>query len=576
MDNNYDFCGWATKYGIRCSDGRTIKHGAFKDQDGKKIPLVWNHNHTTPSSTVGYGILQHRDEGMYCYGYFNESPAGQDAREAVRHKDIEHLSIFANGLQQVGPYVEHGILREVSLVYAGANPGALIDSYMGHSEDCADEAMLYTDEFIELPTLEEIKHADTEENKVAETINNTGSEVLEHAAGNEKTVKDVWESLTEEQQTVVSFIVGELLKEQNKENKDMAHNAFDTNSMTGADDTQVLSHSEMEAIFSDAEQIGSLKNACLAHGITNIEYLFPDAKAVKSIPDFIGRDMEWVGTVINGAKHVPFEKIKSIHANITADEARAKGFIKGNEKTDEQFVLLTRSTDAQMVYKKQSMDRDDMISITDFDKVAWLKGEMRLMLNEEVARAALIGDGRSVASPDKIKEDHIRPIWTDAATYTINQDVEVAANASTKDVCKAFIRAARMGRKDYRGSGNPTLYTTEDFLTELLLMEDEMGHILYEDETKLAKVLRVKNIVTVPVMEGKFRTVEGVRKDLLGIIVNMNDYAFGTNKGGEVTLFDDFDIDYNKEKYLLETRMSGALIVPYSAIALEKVTASGD
>lgn len=636
MHKNYDFCGWATKYGIRCSDGRTIDHGAFKDQDGKQIPLVWNHNHNSPNTVLGYAILEHRDEGMYAYGYFNETDSGKDAKELVRHGDIDSLSIYANRLQQNGANVKHGVLREVSLVYAGANPGAMIDSFMGHSDVSEDEAMIYTDETISLPQVEEVQevaHSEsiqnepkTEENKVEQPIEHAASgktvqdvwnemteeeqavasfmlsealkqsdgdddgyasAPIEHAEGG-KTVKDVWNAMSEEKQAVVTFLIAEALKNKNenntKENPNMKHNAFDSESAV-QEETHVLSHSEMEAIFDEAKQCGSLRAACkahdvedidvLQHSITGIDYLFPDAKNVRNTPDFISRKMEWVSKVTDAARHIPFEKIKSTHANITADEARAKGFVKGNQKTEEVIVLLQRSTDAQMIYKKQAMDRDDMIAITDFDKVAWLKSEMRVMLDEELARAILISDGRSAASPDKIKEDRIRPIWTDSNVYVVNKNVEVAADATPDDVVNGFIEQTRRARKDYRGSGNLTLFTTEDFLTDMLLMKDDIGHFLYKDEAELAKVLRVSNIVTVPVMENQTRTVDGVTKTLLGICVNMNDYGIGTNRGGQVTMFDDFDIDYNKEKYLLETRVSGALLVPYSAIVIEKVVTEG-
>ena len=559
----FDFSGWATRNNLRCSDGRTIMKDAFKHNDGQTVPLVWNHQHNDPLNVLGHALLENRDEGVYAYCKLNETESGKNAKLLVEHGDVSALSIYANQLKQQGSNVIHGAIREVSLVLAGANPGAFIDSVMSHGEESDDEAIIYTGEDISL------FHADEKKDKP-----------VDEKSEDEETVADVFNTLTEKQKTVVYAMIGQALEEKEESednnnnddskggNKTMKHNVFDK------EDTKkdVLSHSDLEAIFADAKRYGSLKDSVLAHGIEQIDYLFPDAKNVTNTPQFIQRDMGWVQKVMNSVHHTPFSRIKSILADITEDDARAKGYIKGNLKKDEVFTLLKRTTTPTTIYKKQKLDRDDVVDITDFDVVAWLKSEMRVMLDEEIARAALVGDGRLSSSDDKINEQNIRPIWTDADLYTIKAPVTVAANATADEKAKAFIRAAIKSRKNYKGSGEPTLYTTEDVLTDCLLMEDTTGRVIYDSVSKLATALRVKEIVTVPVMENLSRVDNGTTYSLMGIIVNLTDYNIGADKGGAVNMFDDFDIDYNAQKYLIETRCSGALIKPYSAIALELTT----
>lgn len=558
---DYDFCGWATRNDLKCSDGRTIRSGAFKDCDGMKVPLVWNHQHNDPHNVLGHAILQNRAEGVYTYGYFNDTETAAVAKALVQHGDIVALSIYANQLKQQGGNVLHGTIREVSLVHAGANPGAFIDAVLEHSEDSesATEAIIYTGEDISL------EHADKEEK--AEEEKSEEKEKKEMADEKEKTVQEVFDTLNEEQKTVVYALIGQAVedaqgnKDTEEDDEEMKHNVFDNDR---EDDVNYISHSDMMAVISDAKRFGSLKESAIQHGIENIDYLFPEAKEMNNPPEWIKRDTGWVTDVMNSVHHTPFSRIKSSYADITEDDARAKGYIKGKLKKEEVFSLLKRTTSPTTVYKKQKLDRDDVVDITDFDVVAWLKGEMRIMLDEELARAYLIGDGRLNSSDDKIKEDCIRPIAFDDSLFTIQAEVEVDQSDESikyKNLIKQAIRA----RKDYKGSGNPTFYTTEDVLTECLLLEDSIGHALYEDEAALARKLRVKKIVTVPVMEGvKAKNTE----DLLGVIVNLADYNVGADKGGAVNLFDDFDIDYNAQKYLIETRCSGALTKPYSAIAL--------
>ena len=559
----YDFSGWATRNNLRCSDGRTIMKDAFKHNDGQTVPLVWNHQHNDPLNVLGHALLENRDEGVYAYCKFNETESGKNAKLLIEHGDVSALSIYANQLKQQGSNVIHGAIREVSLVLAGSNPGAFIDSVMSHGEESDDEAIIYTGEDISL------FHADEKKDKP-----------VDEKSEDEETVADVFNTLTEKQKTVVYAMIGQALeeKEESEDNnnnddskggkKTMKHNVFDKEDAN----KDVLSHSDMEAIFADAKRYGSLKDSVLAHGIEQIDYLFPDAKNVTNTPQFIQRDMGWVQKVMNSVHHTPFSRIKSILADITEDDARAKGYIKGNLKKDEVFTLLKRTTTPTTIYKKQKLDRDDVVDITDFDVVAWLKSEMRMMLDEEIARAALVGDGRLSSSDDKINEQNIRPIWKDDDLYTIKAPVTVAANATAYEKAKAFIRAAIKSRKNYKGSGEPTLYTTEDVLTDCLLMEDTTGRVIYDSVSKLATTLRVKEIVTVPVMENLSRVDDGTTYGLMGIIVNLTDYNIGADKGGAVNMFDDFDIDYNAQKYLIETRCSGALIKPYSAIALELTT----
>ena len=573
----FDFSGWATRNNLKCSDGRTIRKDAFKDNNGQKVPLVWNHQHNEPFNVLGHALLENREEGVYAYCAFNDTEAGQNAKQLVEHGDVSALSIYANQLKQHGGDVIHGSIREVSLVLAGANPGAFIDSIICHGEESEEEAIIYTGEDIYL------SHADNEEMKEEKPMEDTKK--VENKTDN-KTVKDVFDTLTEEQKTVVYALIGQALESAGKtdddndeyddeEDNNMKHNVFDQDEMMQGN---VLSHSDMEEIFSDAKRTGSLKESFLAHavgtyGIDAIDTLFPEPKSMNTPPDFIKRDTNWVAGVINGVHHTPFSRIKSMFANITEDEARAKGYIKGKLKKEEVFTLLKRTTTPTTIYKKQKLDRDDIIDITDFDVVAWIKSEMRMMLDEEIARAILVGDGRLTSDDDHINEANIRPIWKDDDLYTIKTKITVGASATDDDKAKAVIKAAVKSRKNYKGSGNPVLYTTEDFLTNCLLLEDTQGYRLYKSEQDVATAMRVSRIVTVPVMENLTRTdSESKERTLVGIIVNLNDYNVGADKGGAVNMFDDFDIDYNQQKYLMETRCSGALIKPYSAIALEMVT----
>ena len=572
----FDFSGWATRNNLKCSDGRTIRKDAFKDNNGQKVPLVWNHQHNEPFNVLGHALLENREEGVYAYCTFNDTEAGQNAKQLVEHGDVSALSIYANQLKQHGGDVIHGSIREVSLVLAGANPGAFIDSIICHGEESEEEAIIYTGEDIYL------SHADNEEMKEEKPMEDTKKMEKANKSESDKTVKDVFDTLTEEQKTVVYALIGQALEsagvtdendENDEEDNNMKHNVFDQDDMMKGN---VLSHSDMEEIFSDAKRAGSLKEAFLAHnatyGIDQIDTLFPEPKSMNTPPEFIKRDTNWVAGVINGVHHTPFSRIKSMFANITEDEARAKGYIKGKLKKEEVFTLLKRTTTPTTIYKKQKLDRDDIIDITDFDVVAWIKSEMRMMLDEEIARAILVGDGRMTSDDDHINEANIRPIWKDDDLYTIKTKITVDASATDDDKAKAVIKAAVKSCKDYKGYGNPVLYTTEDFLTNCLLLEDTQGYRLYKSEQDVATAMRVSRIVTVPVMENLSRTdSESKTRNLVGIIVNLNDYNVGADKGGAVNMFDDFDIDYNQQKYLMETRCSGALIRPYSAIALEMV-----
>ena len=579
----YDFSGWATKNNIRCSDGRTILRDAFKHNDGQTVPLVWNHQHNESANVLGHAVLENREEGVYAYCTFNDTEAGKNAKLLVEHGDVTALSIYANQLKQNGSNVMHGTIREVSLVLAGANPGAFIDSIIRHGEFCEDEAVIYTGENLSL------EHADQKpsdkEDKAGEDDKGDGK-----VEGNkQKTIKDVVDSMSEEQKNVLYALVGQAL-----EGKEMAQSAIENNNIEDGgeqemkhnvfegketDNKDVLSHDAMETIFKDAKRYGSLKESFLAHaenyGIKDIEWLFPDAKNVNMPPDFIKRDDSYVQKVMRGVHHVPFSRIKSMHADITADQARAKGYIKGKLKKEEVFTLLKRTTSPTTIYKKQKLDRDDVIDITDFDVVAWLKMEMRMMLDEEIARAILVGDGRLSSDDDKINEMCIRPIATDADLYCVKAKVSVAAAATEDEIAKAFIRTVIKSRKEYKGSGSPTLFTTEDILTNCLLLEDKNGRIIYDTVEKLATALRVKEIVTVEVMEGAKTKVEEQEKPLMALMVNLVDYYVGADKGGAVNMFDDFDIDYNQQKYLMETRCSGALVKPFSAIAVALDKAQG-
>lgn len=565
----WDFSGWATRNDLHCSDGRTIRRDAFKDCDGKTVPIFWNHQHDSVDNVLGHGLLENRPEGVYFYGAFNTDEEGIKAKKRVQHGDIRSLSIMANQLKQVGSDVIHGIIREVSLVPAGANPGAFIDTVMAHGEEVGDAMILGYDENIVIYHADELdeddKENDTEDNKKLE---------------------DIIASMSDEQRTVMYGLIGEALGtvpedetlEQSEKlgGNDMKFNVFE-NRDKNRGKTGVLMHSdgsevtvdEIGEIFKDAKRLGSLKDAVLQHGIDQVDYLFPDDRTITTQPTFIQRDMGWVSDIMGSVHHTPFARVKSVFADITEDDARAKGYIKGKMKKEEFFGLIKRRTEPTTVYKKQKMDRDDMIDITDFDVAAWLKTEMRMMLNEELARAYLIGDGRPASSDDHINDQNIRPVAFDDDLFTVHVNVTVESSATEDDKAKEFIRTVIKNRKNYKGSGNPTLYTTEDMLTDMLLLEDTLGHALYADEAALARKLRVKKIVTVPVMEG----VNGKGGNpLVGVVVNMNDYNVGADRGGAVNMFDDFDIDYNQQKYLIETRCSGAMTVPYGAMAFEMKT----
>lgn len=582
----YDFSGWATRNNIKCSDGRTILKDAFKQHDGQTVPLVWNHQHNESANVLGHAVLENRDEGVYAYCTFNDTEAGKNAKLLVEHGDVTALSIYANQLKQKGSNVMHGTIREVSLVLAGANPGAFIDSVIRHGEFCEDEAVIYTGEELTL------QHADSDPSDKAGKKDKKGDDEVDN---NEKTIQDVFDTLNEEQKNVVYALIGQALEdksmaqsaiEENENNieedggeQEMKHNVFEGRETENNKD--VLSHDAIETILKDAKRYGSLKESFLAHaddyGIKQIDWLFPDAKNVNMPPDFIKRDDSYVQKVMRGVHHVPFSRIKSMHADITADEARAKGYMKGKRKKEEVFTLLKRTTTPTTIYKKQKLDRDDVVDITDFDVVAWLKMEMRMMLDEEIARAILVGDGRLADSDDKINETCIRPISKDDDLYCVKAPVSVAAAATEDDIAKAFIKTVIKSRKEYKGSGSPTLFTTEDVITNCLLLEDKNGRVIYDTVDKLATALRVKEIVAVEVMEGAKTKVETVEKPLMAIMVNLVDYYVGADKGGAVNMFDDFDIDYNQQKYLMETRCSGALVKPYSAVAvaLDKAAAAG-
>lgn len=587
-----DFSGWATRNDLKCSDGRVIRRDAFKHDDGIKVPLVWNHQHNDPRNVLGHAWLENRPEGVYTYGFFNDSESGEIGKILVKHGDICALSIYANQLQQRGCDVLHGEIREVSLVHAGANPGAFIDSMLKHGEDSDDEAIIYTGMPLYLSHSDADKQKDkADDGKKKETSEKKDDPEKKTDSDEEKTVADVINSMTEEQKNVMYAMIGQAMEDkgesdlESEDNNDddskggtntMKHNVFDKddrqkeNVLVHSDGSEVSSE-EISTIFGDIKRYGSLKDSVLAHGIDNVDYLFPDAQTLANTPEFIQRDTGWVKKVMSGVHHTPFSRIKSIFADITEDDARAKGYFKGKLKKEEVFGLLKRTTTPTTVYKKQKMDRDDVVDITDFDVVAWLKSEMRMMLDEELARAYLIGDGRLASSDDKINEQNIRPILKDEELYTIQATVSVQSSATEDDKAREFIRTAIKARKNYKGSGQPTLYTTEDILTDCLLLTDTTGRDLYTDVAQLAKKLRVKEIVTVPVMEGVNGKNGGA---LMGIIVNLADYNVGADRGGAVNMFDDFDIDYNQQKYLIETRCSGALIKPYSAIALELSTAN--
>ena len=575
---DFDFSGWATRANLKCSDGRTIMKDAFKHNDGQTVPLVWNHQHNDPNEVLGHALLENRDEGVYAYCKFNETESGKTAKLLVQHGDVDALSIYANQLKENMSNVIHGNIREVSLVLAGANPGAFIDSVIMHGEESDDEAIIYTGENISLQHANDEKKEESKDDKKTTDDPNKKEETKTES---EETVADVFNTLTDKQKTVVYAMIGQALEGADDEDKDdeggsetMKHNVFDKD--TQNQEETVLSHAAMETIIGDAKRYGSMKESFLAHaqdyGIENIDYLFPEAKTLNNTPEFIKREMGWVSTVMSGVHHTPFSRIKSVFADITEDDARAKGYIKGKLKKEEVFSLLKRTTTPTRVYKKQKMDRDDVVDITDFDVIAWLKSEMRMMLDEELARAFLVGDGRLASSDDKINEQNIRPIWKDEDLFTIKSLVTVPSGGS---LAEEFIDQSVRAMKDYKGSGSPTAFMTEEMLTECLLLKDTNKHRLYKNAEEVATAMRVSRIVTVPVMEGLKRTVDSGTFELKALIVNLNDYNVGADKGGAVNMFDDFDIDYNQQKYLIETRCSGALTKPYSAIALEVKQAAG-
>lgn len=602
MGSKFDFSGWATKNDILCADGRTIRDGAFKDNDGQTVPLVYQHQHNDPANVIGHALLEYRPgEGMYAYASCNNTPNGQLVKEAVAHKDLTAFSIYANQLEQNGGDVVHGRIREVSVVMAGANDGAVIEHpVLAHSGDMVeDEAIIY-ENVVGL----EMYHAD-EEKKEDKPMADENKPTESNA--DDETVADVIATLNEKQKKVVMYLIGQAMESkdsdaaehsaenENEEENTLIHNVFDQDEKATSQ-SNVLSHADMEAILKDAKSCGSLREAIhnrfedgvLMHsidmtgmtgptgentyGVRDPEMLFPEYRNLNNPPEWISRRMEWVSSVMNGVKRTPFSRIKSMFADITEDAARAKGYIKGNQKKTEVFTLLKRTTDPQTVYKFQKMDRDDILDITDFDVVAWIRGEMRVMLEEEIARAILIGDGREPDAEDKISEAHIRPIASDVGLFNVKVLVETEHGATPAEKAKATIDAVIRARKKYKGSGNPTFYTTEDFVSECLLLEDGIGHKLYKSEAELATTLRVKNIITVEPMENHEVTytigTTNYTKPLIGIIVNLADYNVGADKGAGVTNFDDFDIEYNKYRYLIETRFSGALVKPFSAMTI--------
>lgn len=572
----FDFSGWATRNNVKCSDGRVIMKDAFKHNDGQKVPLVWNHQHNDPFNVLGHAILENREEGVYAYCTFNNTESGQAAKEAVVHGDICAMSIYANQLQQQGSSVIHGAIREVSLVHAGANPAAFIDTVIKHGEASDSEAIIYMCDALTL------KHSDDNKSDNKEEKDDSKSS----DKNDKETIADVFDSLTDKQKNAVYAMIGMALEEQpstdnkdkennnsTKEDKSMKHNVFDQDDQKNEN---TIEHSAMEAVIGDSKRYGSMRESALQHGIENIEYLFPDARNITDMPTFIKRDTDWVQKVMNGTHHTPFARVKSMHANLTEDEARAKGYIKGKMKKEEVFSLLKRTTDPTTVYKKQKMERDDIVDITDFDVVSWIKTEMRMMLDEEIARAILVGDGRLASSDDKINENNIRPIWTDANLYTIKSLITVAAGATASQKASEYIDQAVRARKEYKGSGSPSLFAPETIITECLLLKDANGRRIYNNLNDLATAMMVKEIIPVPVMENLSRRDDtNGEVELLGIIVNLSDYNNGADKGGSVNMFEDFDIDYNANKYLIETRCSGALIKPYSAIALEVQKSNG-
>lgn len=572
----YDFGGYATKNDIQCSDGRIIRRNAFKDNDGMTVPLVWQHVHNDPTNVLGHALLENRPDGVYAYCKLNKTEKAEAAKEIISHGDVDSLSIFATQLTQQGNSVVHGAIKEVSLCLAGANPEAVIDNLcIAHADgqyvDIDDEAVISygeplnfgyynNDRYLSHSYYEDyLYHADDEDEDEDE--------------GDGETIGEIFDTLNEKQKNVVYAIVGQALHDAGKPDggEEMKHNVFDSENL---DRETTLSHAQFSEIVEDAKRVGSLKESFLAHaqdyGIENIDILFPDAKNVTPTPDWIKRETDWVAGVISGTHHTPFSRIKSTAADITADEARAKGYMKGNRKTEEVFKLLKRVTTPTTIYKKQKLDRDDIIDITTIDVVAWLKQEMRLMLDEEVARAILVGDGRDASSEDKINEENIRPIWKEDELYAHHVVLEDGFTPSE------FMEAVIRSKKEYKGSGNPALYLTTDQVVDMLLQKDQIGRFIYESESALTSKMRVSKLVEVPVMENQTRTNDaGETLQLVAIMINLKDYTVGADKGGQISMFDDFDIDYNQYKYLMETRMSGCLVHPKSAIIFEKKVTGG-
>lgn len=589
MAKKYDFSGWATKANLLCTDGRVIDEQAFKECDGKRVPLVWNHEHNSVENVLGHADLEYRpNEGIYARCKFNNSVNGMDAKEAVLNGDIGSMSIFANHLQQNGKVVIHGSIKEVSLVLAGANPGAVIDNVISHTDEDGLDHPDIGQAWISSGPDNILLHAEDQNYKkegedamATETKKDEkqGSENEEPKAEGEKTIQDVIDSMTDEQKAVMYGLIGQAIEETKNENneengeedKDMKQNAFDKSAeMTGRDTNEnIISHADEAAIFADVKRYGSLKESALQHGVTNINYLFPEASMLPETPGFVTDNEEWVKDVMNAVHRTPFARVKSIFGDLTDDDARALGFTKGKQKKDEVFALLKRETAPTTVYKKQKLNRDDVVDITDFDVVAWIKGEMRGRLDVEIARAILITDGRSASSDDKISETSVRSVWKDDDLYTVKVAITEGASDTDETKAKNFIRAIKKYRREYQGSGNPTLYTTEDMLSEMLLIEDTTGRAIYADDAALAKALRVAKIIAVPPMAGQTRVDGNDTYTLGGLIVNLKDYNIGADKGGAVNMFDDFDIDYNAMKYLIETRISGALIRPHAALAIE-------
>lgn len=603
MPENYDFCGWVTKNDLKCADGRIIKRNAFKVNDGQKVPLVWNHQHNSVHDVLGHTLLENRPEGVYGYSSFNDTAAGQAAKKVVMNGDVVAMSIWANNLDQLGPEVHHGNIREVSLVLAGANPGAFIESVLAHGEPMGedeDEGIFYTNEPIVIKTAESLSHAE-------EPKKDEGEKKEEKDEGDE-TVGDVLNTLSDKQKKAVAIAIGQAIEDSVKESKEekeedeVKHNIFETGGIISQE--PFISHDDMKELIKDAKRLGSFRaavtesmedeNGILAHalaesgststvptagmdvatetqnyGIRGYSMLVPDYKSLNNPPEFISRDMDWVQKFMSQVHHTPFSKVKSLYADITADEARAKGYIKGKQKKEEVFSTLKRTTSPTTIYKKQKIDRDDVLDIVDFDVIAWIKGEMQMMLEEEKARACLIGDGRPADHEDKIDESCIRPIVSDVALFNTIIKIDVATGDTSATIADKLVDEIIKAKKKYKGSGRPTFWTTEDYQTDMLLLKDKIGHRLYKTEEELATALRVKEIVPVEVMEGQYVTIGSYKYPLIGTIVNPVDYNVGADKNAlNSPLFEDFDIDYNQMKYLIEGRMSGALVKPFSAVTL--------